>query len=131
MPGSSRSTEVGGLPVVLMDSVAGLEREHERQVVVTGSAGTLAAAQRALAHPPRLIAFHDAGVGKDRAGVRALERLEPLGLAAVAVAHDTARIGDADDVLEHGVIAHANAAARALGLRTGEPLKAALARLGR
>lgn len=128
---SARPTEIGGLEVVLMDSVEGLEQRHDRRVIVTGSAGTLAAAQRALAHPPRLIVFHDAGVGKDRAGVRALERLEPLGVAAVAVGHESARIGDADDVLEHGVISHLNAPARALGLHPGEPIKAALARLPR
>ena len=45
---------------------------------------------------------------------------------AVAVAHTSARIGEAAETWSDGVIARANAAAAALGYREGAPLRAAI-----
>jgi nucleotidyltransferase/DNA polymerase involved in DNA repair len=67
--------------------------------------------------------FNDAGVGKDGAGIAALGLLDADRIAAVAVAHTSARIGEALDTWERGVVSHLNAAARQLGLREGEPLR--------
>lgn len=126
----ARRVAVGELPVVLVDAAHDLGALPEGAVVVCGEAATLRAARTLLRGSPRLVALHDAGVGKDGAGVAGLDRLGDVGIAAVAVGHDSARLGDSDDVLAHGVVAHLNAPARALGLRQG-PLRAQLLELGR
>jgi hypothetical protein len=125
-----RRVAVGELTVVLVDAAHELDTLPEGAVVVCGDAATLRVARTLLRGSPRLVALHDAGVGKDGAGIAGLDRLGDVGIAAVAVAHDSARLGDSDDVLAHGAIAHLNAAARALGLREG-PLRAQLVALGR
>ena len=48
-------------------------------------------------------------------------------IAAAAVAHHSARIGEAQDAWQHGVISHVNPAAAALGLAVGQRLSTALA----
>src|SRR5690606_17824690 len=72
------------------------------------------------------VAFNDAGVGVDRAGIGGLLILDELGTPAVAVSHRTARIGDARDTAERGVIHHFNVAASAIGIRAGMRASAAL-----
>lgn len=126
----ARHVAVGELSVVLVDAAHDLGALPAGAVVVCGEAATLRAARTLLRGSPRLVALHDAGVGKDGAGVAGLDRLGDVGIPAVAVGHDSARLGDSDDVLAHGVVAHLNAPARALGLRQG-PLRTQLLELGR
>lgn len=109
--------------VVLLDSVAAVGPEHAGRVVVTGSHGGASAAAYALRVPARLFVFNDAGVGKDGAGIAALDLLQAAGQPAAAVAHTSARIGDAADTWASGVISHLNEAATRLGLAAGEPLR--------
>lgn len=115
--------------VVLMDSIAQVDAGDAGAIVVAGSHGGASAAEYALRVPLTLVCFNDAGVGKDNAGIVALSLLEQAGVAALAVSHDSARIGDARDAFECGVIAHLNAGARAAGLRQGQRLGEALALL--
>ena len=61
--------------------------------------------------------------------MRALDLLDADGIAAAAVAHDSARIGEARDAWAHGRISAVNAAAARLGLRVGMLLREALAPL--
>jgi len=118
---------VDGWPGVwLLDSVTEGGPEQIGQVVVTGSHGGVSAARYAQEYRPFLVIFNDAGVGKDRAGVIGLDLLEEAGIAAVAVAHTSARIGEAKSTFEEGVISHANAPARALGLKPGQKLEEAI-----
>jgi hypothetical protein len=113
--------------VVLLDSVSEVSDRHAGLVVVTGSHGGASAARYAAAVPARLYVFNDAGVGKDGAGIAALALLGAQGIAAVAVAHSSARIGDAHDTWTAGIISAVNAAASRLGgLRRGALLSAAL-----
>lgn len=128
---TARITERYGLDLVLMDSIEHLVVEHGGMVVVTGSHGGLGSGRRAIRSPPKLAVFNDAGVGKDRAGIAALELLDGFHIAALTVAADSARIGDAEDTLENGTISHVNAGAADLGLAAGVPLKEALAALAR
>jgi hypothetical protein len=121
--------ELHGRKVVLMDSIAMLEEEDAGHVVVSGSHGGVSAASYATAVPVRGVFFNDAGVGKDGAGVTALRLLDAVGIPAGAVDHDSARIGDARDHWESGVLSHINDAAREKGLREGEPLRSAARRL--
>ncbi len=125
-----RRRPIGDGTVVLVDAaddLAGASAVRDA-VVVCGSAATLRSARLALRHAPRLIVLHDGGVGKDRAGVAGLERLDDVHVPAVAVRHDSARLDDADDVLDHGVVAHRNAAAARAGIEEG-PLRPQLERV--
>lgn len=109
--------------VVLLDSVTEVTSAHNRCFVVTGSHGGQSAGRYALAVNARLYAFNDAGIGKEGAGIAALVMLDAAGQPAVAVAHTSARIGEAADTWNHGVISCTNAAAAALGYREGEFLR--------
>ena len=126
MPAEARRTlRVGAVEVVLADSASLVGPEDAGALVVTGSHGGLVGGDpaRALKAPARLAAFNDAGMGRDRAGAARLPALEARGIAAVTVAHDSARIGEAASTLDTGRISAANAPARAMGAREGEPLR--------
>lgn len=125
MSGTTRTWAAPG--VLLVDSITQLEPGDAGAVAVSGSHGGVSSAQYALAVPLRLAVFNDAGIGKDEAGVAALVLLQAAGRAAVTVAHDSARIGDARDHWNHGVISRVNAAAVALGFAPGMDLRSAIA----
>jgi hypothetical protein len=108
--------------LVLLDSVTQVTPAHAGSLVVTGSHGGASVVPYARAVRAWLYVFNDAGVGKDGAGIAALDILQADGIAAAAVAHASARIGEAADSWAHGVVAHLNAAAAALGLRSGDHL---------
>ncbi len=100
----------------LIDSISTVTREMRGQIVITGSHGGSSAARLALAHPPGLVVFNDAGVGRDEAGIRGLEILQLVGVAACTVSHSSARIGEASSTLQHGTISHANSLAMTRGI---------------
>jgi hypothetical protein len=110
-------------PLVLLDSVTQVEPVHAGALVVTGSHGGASVVPYARAVRAWLYVFNDAGVGKDGAGIAALGLLAADGIAAATVSHDSARIGEALDTWQHGVVSHLNAAAAALGLAVGAPLR--------
>ncbi len=109
----------------LAGSITSLPADTEGRVVVTGSHGGLFAAALAIRARFRAAIFHDAGVGRERAGIGGLEACARTGMAAAAVSHETACIGDARHVLAQGRISHGNALADALGLRPGMPCQEA------
>ena len=123
--------EGSGAQVWLLDSASLVSQEDRGEIIVTGSHGGVVGGDpsRALKTGARVAVFNDAGVGIDDAGVARLPLLERLGTAAVTVDCMTARIGNAVSALETGVISRGNAAARALGARKGQALKAWLAHL--
>jgi hypothetical protein len=112
--------------LVLLDSVTQVDFGHAGQLVVTGSHGGASVVPYARAVRAWMYVFNDAGVGREGAGIAALGLLDADGIAALAVAHTSARIGEALDTWECGVVSHMNAAARRLGLREGEPLRGQL-----
>ena len=120
-----------GGSVLVMDSITKVEPGDEGAVVVSASHGGASSGEFALEVPLKLVFFNDAGVGKDNAGIAALAMLQAHGVAAGAVAHTSARIGDAQDMWDCGVVSHVNQAARVLGLAPGDALKQALQRLVR
>lgn len=111
-----------GVPLRVVDSVTEALQHPPGAVLVTGSHGGLSAGRFALQARPLLAVFNDAGVGKDGAGIAALGLLQDAGIAACAVAHDSARIGEARSTLDDGVVSFANEAALALGLEPGRRL---------
>lgn len=116
--------------VLLVDSITQLEPEDAGAIVIAGSHGGASSGEVACSLPLAAVFFNDAGVGKHEAGIVALQMLQRRGVPAGAVAHTSARIGEALDSWQHGVISHVNDAARAKGWREGEPLQAALRRAG-
>ena len=121
--------EGNGGRVVAMDSITMVTPEDTGAIVVSGSHGGASSGAYALEVRLKAAFFNDAGIGKDDAGVVALEMLQAAGVAAGTVSHASARIGDARDCWESGVISRCNAAARALGIEPGAKLRAALSRL--
>ena len=104
----------------VIDSISAVTDEMRGQIVVTGSHGGISAAHLAMAHPPGLAVFNDAGLGLDNAGVKGLEILNAAGVAACTVSHETARIGEAQSTLATGRISSVNSRAAAYGIRTGQ-----------
>lgn len=117
--------------LLLLDSIGYLDERAAGAVIVAGSHGGRSAAEYVLRHPqrPHAVFFNDAGVGKERAGIVALDLLEAIGVVCATYGHLSARIGDADDGWRSGVVTHANAAARAAGLAPGQSVAEAVARL--
>jgi len=103
----------------LLDSIALVTPEMAGAVIVTGSHGGSSAAGFVLAMPrkPFAVLFNDAGIGKDNAGIAALALLQAQGVCVAVYAHTSARIGDAQDGLMHGVISRINEAAQSVGLQ--------------
>ena len=110
-----------GIRVLMVDSASLVKPEDGDRIIITGSHGGLIGGdpQRALKAHARLAVFNDAGMGKERIGVSRLPALDQLGIAAVTVAHHSARIGDARSTLETGIVSAANRNAEQFGIRIG------------
>lgn len=115
--------------VILMDSITKVAPEDAGQIVVSASHGGASSGEFALEVPLKVVFFNDAGVGKDEAGIAALAMLAERQVAGGTVSHLSARIGDAQDMWDNGVISHLNEAARALGLTENQKLDQALSHL--
>jgi hypothetical protein len=118
-----------GNGALLADSVTRLGPAHAGRVVVTGSHGGAIAAAYVARAGVRAAIFNDAGRGPENAGIAGLAALERIGIAAAAVGHDTARIGDARDTLENGMVTALNGPARACGVQAGMRCREAASRL--
>ncbi len=68
----------------------------------------------------KAIILNDAGVGRELAGIGALALCQEVAMAAATVSADSARIGDADDMMNTGFISHCNAAAQQTGVQAGQ-----------
>jgi hypothetical protein len=127
----SRIPNTGHRAVWALDSIALARDDDSRSIVVTGSHGALLGGKPDTMLGVDVFAafFNDAGGGKDDAGVARLALLETRGVAAAAVSHNTARIGDGRSTYETGVISRINDAARRLELREGMSARDAVTRL--
>jgi len=115
--------------VLLMDSITKVAPGDEDTMVVSASHGGASSGEFALEIPLRVVFFNDAGVGKDNAGIAALDMLQSKGVAGGAVSHVSARIGDSQDMWDHGVVSHVNALASSMGIVPGQALRDTLTRL--
>lgn len=89
--------------------------------MISGSHGGRSAAEFviALSQKPSCVFFNDAGGGKDNAGKLALEMLQAHNVPCACYSHLSARIGDAQDGYNNGVVSGANSLAKAMGLNIG------------
>ena len=68
--------------------------------------------------------FNDAGIGIDHAGVGRLPVLERRGIAAITVAADSARIGEAASTIADGRLSCVNSVAAGYGAKIGMSARA-------
>jgi hypothetical protein len=115
--------------VVLMDSITKVTKDDVGAIIVCASHGGTSSGEFALEVPLKVVIFNDAGVGKDNAGIAALDMLQKRGVAAATVAHTSGRIGDSMDMWENGVLSHVNAVGRTAGLAVGAKVKSTLTEL--
>ncbi len=115
-----------GRSVVLMDSITKLTVEDEGQAVVSASHGGVSSGEFALQRPGAVVFFNDAGRGKEEAGIAALAMLDAKHIPAGAISHTSARIGDAQDHWDSGIISAVNESARVLGFAPDQPVSMAL-----
>jgi hypothetical protein len=113
------------------DSITKLGPEFRGAVLVAGSHGGRYCGYLAALAGLRGVILNDAGVGKDKAGLGALDYLQPLGVAAATVAYTSARIGDGADMLERGRLSYCNGIASDLGCATGQTCREAAALMSR
>lgn len=94
----------------LIDSITQITADMKDAVIVSGSHGGVSSASYVVNAPkaPFAVFFNDAGVGKDAAGIEALKILDDIHILAFAYGHESARIGQAQDGLENGVVSHVN-----------------------
>lgn len=107
------------IPITLLDSVALINSSHAGTIVVTGSHGGRSAAGFVVDVDKKPIAvfFNDAGGGKDNAGKVGIEMLQAIGVPAACYSHMSARIGDAQDGLDHGILTDVNELANQAGIK--------------
>lgn len=119
--------QIGARRIVLMDSISYVDGSDQGAFVVSGSHGGASSARYVLAVPLAGVVFNDAGIGKDNAGIAGLAMLDAQRIPALAVAYTSARIGDAADTWEHGIISACNVSAVVRGGRVGMAVREAAA----
>ena len=105
--------------VLVFDSVTKLPPEADGAVVIGGSHAAVYAAYMSVKYGCRAAIHHDAGIGKEEAGVAGLAYADTLGMAMAAVATASARIGDGQDLMARGIISRANKLAAGCGVAAG------------
>ena len=105
--------------ITLLDSIALIDSSNAGTIVVTGSHGGRSAAGFVVdvREKPLAVFFNDAGGGKDNAGKVGLDMLQAIGVAAACYSHMSARIGDAQDGLDHGILTDMNDLAKLVGIK--------------
>lgn len=115
--------------VVIMDSITKVTPDDHGAIVLSASHGGASSGEFALEVPLKLVLFNDAGVGKNNAGVAALDMLAKRGIAGATISHESGMIGNAEDMWDHGIISHVNHQAAAMGLAAGQAVKGRLSAL--
>ena len=105
--------------MIVIDSITHVEPAHRGRVVLAGSHGGAYCAGVAAKAGLRAVMLNDAGFGLDRAGIGALALLDGIGMAAAAIDHMSARIGDGADMARRGALSAVNEAAARAGCRIG------------
>ena len=108
------------VPVLVFDGVTKLPPEANGAIVIGGSNATIYAAYFSAKAGARAAIHHDCGIGRDEAGVRGLPWAEQHGMAMAAVATDSARAGDAADMLKRGILSRVNKIAANCGVESGQ-----------
>ena len=114
---------------LIFDSVTILSPEARGRAAIAASHGGVYAAYCAAKAGIKGVILCDAGVGRERAGIGGLEYLDAQGVAAAAISHRSARIGDGADCYTRGLISFVNLSAVRAGVTPGMMARLALDRL--
>jgi len=114
------------IALVVAPSATKLPPETDGAVLISGSHGAIYAAYLSAKAGARAAIHHDAGIGRDEAGVSGLDWAEARGMAMAAVSTEIARIGDGADMLRRGIISRANPLAAACGVVSGQSVAIAV-----
>ena len=105
--------------VVVGNSLTSFEStDHRRDVVLGASFAGAPTGVLPVRQGARAWIAHEAGPGKDEAGIAGLPISDRLGVPAAAIATNTARLSDGDTLLT-GTVSRMNEAAAALGVTPG------------
>ena len=117
--------------ISLLDSIAMIDSSHAGTIVVTGSHGGRSAAGFVVdvSKKPLAVFFNDAGGGKEDAGKVGLGMLQAIGVPAACYSHMSARIGDAQDGLDNGILTDMNDLAKQIGIKKGMQVSEATRRV--
>jgi hypothetical protein len=128
-PTSGRALAFMVLTPLVLDSVTLFPPEARGRAAIAASHGGDYAAYLAAKAGVKAVILCDAGVGRERAGIGGLGYLDRLGVAAAAIGHRSARIGDGADCHARGLISFVNARAAQTGVTPGMRASDALERL--
>lgn len=92
-------------------------------MLISGSYGGEYNAYHAGKWGIRGVVLNDAGVGKRNAGIRGLEYLDRIELAAAAADANTCHIGDGDHMLRFGRVSFVNRSAAQWGCKAGDTVR--------
>jgi len=109
--------------VLVVDSATLLGPTARDAIVICGSHGGLYPAWLAAKAGVRAIVLNDAGIGRHSAGIAGVAWLASLDIAACAIDARSARIGNAADMVEGGVVTMVNDAAAVHGCLPGHTCK--------
>ena len=113
----------GEIKTVLMDSISYVNDKNRFDIIVSGSHGGTSSAQYGINVKVGAAFFNDAGVGKNRSGIIGLEKLQNIGIIAIAVDHKSAEIANAKDTYKNGTISFINERAENAGIKVGMKVK--------
>lgn len=111
------------IPIILLDSITGIEPNDAGAIVISASHGGQSSGEVAAAVETMAVFFNDAGIGKEEAGIAALEMLAQKGRIAGTVSYVSARIGDAEDTWRNGIVSRLNIPATDWGLLVDKSLR--------
>lgn len=117
--------------VILLDSLGDLQPDNSNPILVCGShCGDNGAFARKLKNcHVKAVFLNNAGIGKNQAGISGLTHYEAANILACAVDHYSAEIGVARDTWESGIISHTNTLAEDAGIKIGDSVKEAVAKI--
>lgn len=117
--------------VVLLDSLGDLQASNTKPILVCGShcGGNRDLAKHVKNCHVQAVFLNNAGVGKNKAGIRGISHYETEHIIACAVNHNSAEIGIAKDTWESGIISHISAQAKAAGIKIGDSIKEAVKKI--
>jgi hypothetical protein len=100
--------------------------ELEGIVTVCGSHGGIYASYLAARTRALAIVLHDAGIGRDKAGLACIDYCDKLGMASATVDYQSARVGNGEDMMARGILSFVNEVAASVGVCAGMSVKAAI-----
>ena len=106
--------------IIVMDSITWTdERNNTGDVMIGSSFAGIISVRFPLRVTPKAVICHDAGIGKNNAGINGLLLLEGKGIPGAAVETMSARLGDGQSMYNDGIISVVNDRAKEMGVYPG------------